>query len=129
MSSSFFTLQTHHFLTVQFRRLLLVKKRSVAFCVNLPSTHDCIIKYIHSTSYIYVYMHVYGPIYSNHPRPTRGCLVGMTVLSKTLASLGRFATMATYFPISSASTKPSSFPRRAASSSDIIALRTFPGLI
>ena len=68
----FFMLPTHHILTVQFRRLLLVKKRSVAFCVNLPSTHDCIIKCIHSTSYICLYACVWTYIYSESPSANKG---------------------------------------------------------
>ena len=66
---------------------------------------------------------------SYHPRPTNGCLVGITILSKTFVPFGKLATIATYFPISSASTNPSSLSRRAASSGDMMELRTFPGLI
>mmetsp|Transcript_9659 Transcript_9659/g.14587 ORF Transcript_9659/g.14587 Transcript_9659/m.14587 type:complete len:275 (+) Transcript_9659:1224-2048(+) len=48
--------------------------------------------------------------------------------SRAFVSFGRLAMLATNLPTSSASTNPSSFARLAASSSDMMALFTFPGL-
>mmetsp|Transcript_11912 Transcript_11912/g.20690 ORF Transcript_11912/g.20690 Transcript_11912/m.20690 type:complete len:212 (-) Transcript_11912:271-906(-) len=70
-----------------------------------------------------------SPCNKHYPRPTKGCLVGITVLSNTFASFGKLATVATNFPRSSGSTNPSSFALRSASSADMRPLRTFPGSI